>query len=256
MIDASAAWAAEHALLLFILLPCLAALLALGAARAWLAVEARGRTVLGAGGAGLALLVFLALAVAVRRPGAVVAFDGALANALGRAMPDAFLWLLSWFTFLGDRDLLALSCVLAVLWLLWRGYKGLALFCAVATGLGGALNWLLKYGFQRLRPDFNHDYTAVVGWSFPSGHASAAMAVYGTACYLIWRLAPAPWRRPSLALAAALVTAIGLSRVLLQVHFASDVAAGWAISLAWMILCLGLAEGLRASGRDAGQRVH
>ena len=42
-------------------------------------------------------------------------------------MPDAFLWLLSWFTFLGDRDLLALSCVLAVLWLLWRGYKGLAL---------------------------------------------------------------------------------------------------------------------------------
>ena len=91
---------------------------------------------------------------------------------------------------------------------------------------------------------------------FPSGHASAAMAVYGTACYLIWRLAPAPWRRPSLALAAALVTAIGLSRVLLQVHFASDVAAGWAISLAWMILCVGLAEGLRASGRDAGQRVH
>ena len=170
MIDASAAWAAEHALLLFLLLPCLAALLALGAARAWLAVEARGRTVLGAGGAGLALLVFLALAVAVRRPGAVVAFDGALANALGRAMPDAFLWLLSWFTFLGDRDLLALSCVLAVLWLLWRGYKGLALFCAVATGLGGALNWLFKHGFQRLRPDFNHDYTAVVGWSF-----SAAM---------------------------------------------------------------------------------
>ena len=52
------------------------------------------------------------------------------------------------------------------------------------------------------------------------------------------------------------MTAIGLSRVLLQVHFASDVAAGWAISLAWMILCVGLAEGLRASGRDAGQRVH
>ena len=120
MIDASAAWAADHALLLFLLLPCLAALLALGVARVWLAVEARGRILLGAGGAGLALLVFLALAVAVRRPGAVVAFDGALANALGRAMPDAFLWLLSWFTFLGDRDLLALCCVLAVLWLLWR----------------------------------------------------------------------------------------------------------------------------------------
>ena len=82
------------------------------------------------------------------------------------------------------------------------------------------------------------------------------MAVYGTACYLVWRLAPAAWHKPGLALAAALVAAIGLSRVLLQVHFASDVAAGWAISLAWMILCVGLAEGLRASGRDAGQRVH
>ena len=117
------------------------------------------------------------------------------------------------------------------------------------------MNWLLKHGFQRLRPDFEHGYTAVVGWSF-SGHASAAMAVYGTACYLVWRLAPAAWHKPGLALAAALVAAIGLSRVLLQVHFASDVAAGWAISLAWMILCVGLAEGLRASGRDAGQRVH
>ena len=241
-------------MLLFLLLPCLAALLALGAARAWLAVEARGRTVLGAGGAGLALLVFLALAVAVRRPGAVVAFDGALANALGRAMPDAFLWLLSWFTFLGDRDLLALlragSAVAAV-----ARIQGLALFCAVATGLGGALNWLFKHGFQRLRPDFNHDYTAVVGWSFPSGHASAAMAVWhGLLSDL--EIGAGALAQASLALAAALVTAIGLSRVLLQVHFASDVAAGWAISLAWMILCVGLAEGLRASGRDAGQRVH
>ena len=134
MIDASAAWAADHALLLFLLLPCLAALLALGVACVAGGRGARPHPV-GRRRCGLALLVFLALAVAVRRPGAVVAFDGALANALGRAMPDAFLWLLSWFTFLGDRDLLALCCVLAVLWLLWRGYRGLALFCAVATGL-------------------------------------------------------------------------------------------------------------------------
>ena len=50
------------------------------------------------------------------------------------------------------------------------------------------------------------------------------MAVYGTACYLVWRLAPAAWHKPGLALAAALVAAIGLSRVLLQVR---ERSAGW-----------------------------
>ncbi|MNL57305.1 PAP2 superfamily protein [compost metagenome] len=68
------------------------------------------------------------------------------------------------------------------------------------------------------------------------------MAVYGTACYLVWRLAPASWRLPCVAVAAALIMAIGLSRILLQVHFASDVTAGFAVTLAWLAVCAAVAE--------------
>ncbi|KAG1426467.1 hypothetical protein G6F57_023316 [Rhizopus arrhizus] len=68
------------------------------------------------------------------------------------------------------------------------------------------------------------------------------MAVYGTACYLVWRLAPPAWRWPGVAGAAARLLALGLSRILLQVHFASDVVAGLAVSLAWLSVCVAVAE--------------
>jgi undecaprenyl-diphosphatase len=180
--------------------------------------------------------------MAVQRQGGIVAFDGALADALSMTMDTSLLWLLSWFTYLGDRNFLTVLSVLMTLYLLWTGWWRLAAFCAIATGVGGAINWLLKHTFERVRPEHDHGYATVAGWSFPSGHASAAMAVYGTACYLVWRLAPPAWRWPCVAVSAALIMAIGLSRILLQVHFASDVVAGLAVSLAWLSVCVAVAE--------------
>ncbi len=255
MTDAYAAWAAVHALQLFIGLPLLAGAAALAFARRWPRLGARGRAVLFASATSAALALFLVLAFAIERQGAVVEFDRALANSLSMSLSTSLLWLLSWFTYLGDRNFLTGVSVLMTLFLLCRAEWGLALVCAIATGVGGALNWLLKHAFERVRPEHEHGYASVAGWSFPSGHASAAMAVYGMACYLLWRLAPPAWRQPGLAVLAALIMAIGLSRILLQVHFASDVLAGFAVSLAWLALCVAAAERLRASvgGRQRAQ---
>lgn len=242
MSDTYAAWAAAHALELFIALPLLTGATALFVLRALAGCPLKTRRRAFVGGVSLALLVFGVLAWAVHTQGRVVAFDAELANALSMSMESSLLWLLSWFTYLGDRDFLTVVSVLMTLYLLWTGWWRLAAFCALTTGLGGALNWVLKHSFERVRPDHDHGFVAAAGWSFPSGHASAAMAVYGTACYLVWRLAPASWRWPSVALAAALIMAIGLSRILLQVHFASDVAAGFAVTLAWLALCVAVAE--------------
>lgn len=249
LIDVCAAWVSAHALLLFLLLPLGAATVAVAMAR----VSARAAPVVRAAGWGAAVALagalFLTLAYAVTRPGVVVEFDSALAGALSMSMGDSLLWLLSWFTTLGDRDVLTVFAIVMTLALLARRQWGLALFCVAATGGGGLINRVLKYGFERARPEHDHGFATALGWSFPSGHASAAMAVYGTACYLAWRLAPAPWRLPGVALAAGLVMAIGLSRVLLQVHFASDVVAGFAISFAWLVLCAAVAERQAASAR-------
>ncbi len=254
MIDDYAAWVASHALLLFLGLPLVAAALAVALTRAYVQASPSARLAGFIGAVGLACAAFLSLAAAITRPGGVVEFDSALASALSLSMSDSLLWLLSWFTTLGDRDFLTLLAVLVTLALLLRKQLRLALFYAAATGGGGALNWLLKHSFERVRPDHDHGFAAAVGWSFPSGHASAAMAVYGAACYLAWRLAPAPWRLPGVALAAGLVMAIGLSRILLQVHFASDVVAGFAISFAWLAVCAALAERAARSARQ-DQRV-
>lgn len=254
MMDAYAAWAAVHALQLFIGLPLLAGAAAFAFGRCWPRLGASGRAALFASGATAAFALFLILAFAIERQGAVVRFDRALADSLSMSLSTSLLWLLSWFTYLGDRNFLTGVSVLMTLFLLCRAEWGLAVVCAVATGVGGAVNWLLKHTFERVRPEHEHGYASVAGWSFPSGHASAAMAVYGMACYLLWRLAPPAWRQPGLAVLAALIMAIGLSRILLQVHFASDVLAGFAISLAWLALCVAAAERLRVSG-GGRQRV-
>lgn len=247
MTDVYAAWAAAHALQLLVALPLLSGGAAVMILQGYVRASRRGRAVIFGAGSGVALLMFLALAAAVGQQGGVVAFDSALAGALSLSMDSSLLWLLSWFTYLGDRNLLTVLAVAMTLYLLWLRLWRLAAFCAIATGVGGALNWLFKHTFERVRPDHDHGFANALGWSFPSGHASAAMAVYGTACYLAWRLAPQAWRWPCVAISAALIMAIGLSRILLQVHFASDVAAGFAISLAWLALCVAVVERGRAS---------
>lgn len=240
--DVYASWVAAHALWLFIGVPLAAA----GAVYLLVLVGARLPEVPRRGLWALlmlaALVLFLGLAWAVTRQTRVVDFDAALANALSTSMSSTLLWLLSWFTYLGDRKLLTVLGAAMVLVLLWRQAWILAACGVAATGGGGAMTWLLKLGFERVRPEHLHGFVQVSGWSFPSGHAQASLAVYGFACYLWCRNLPPGSRALWCAMAAALIAAIGVSRILLQVHFLSDVLAGFSLSVVWLGLCLCIAE--------------
>ena len=243
-----AVWVAAHPWLILLGVPALGGL---AAAAAWQLLiglpSGRRRTGVFLAMAGVAGLVFLGLALAVRQEGGLVAFDLALAQALSLAMPTALLWLMSWFTHFGDRNLLTVLAVGLFLGLLWRRQFILAAGSVAATGGGGALNWILKHTFERVRPEHTHGFVEASGWSFPSGHASAAMAVYGFSCYLLLRMLAPGWRLACVAGTAMLIAAIGVSRVLLQVHFLSDVAAGFAVSALWLALCVaGTERALRA----------
>jgi len=249
--EAFSAWVAAHPLLIFLAVP-----LAAGGCAWWLGrrhgQRSSARPAWVCWGVAVASgLVFLAVATAMSLDAGLVSLDTALAAALSLSMPPSLLWLLSWFTYLGDRNLLTVIAVGMTVWLLWHRRWSLALACAVVTGGAGALNQGLKHLFQRVRPEHAHGYVTADGWSFPSGHASAALAVYGFACYLVLRGTPARWHPYCLAAAVALIAAIGTSRILLQVHYFSDVAAGFALSLAWLALCLAGAERVRALRRRA-----
>ena len=116
----------------------------------------------------------------------------------------------------------------------------------LAISLSGAslLNTILKGLFHRARPDIVHLVKAG-GYSFPSGHAMVAASFYGVIGYLLWlnlrnRSKSA---RYIVVFTFALILAIGISRIYLGVHFASNVIVGYVVGGVWATACIvGLKE--------------
>jgi undecaprenyl-diphosphatase len=161
-------------------------------------------------------------------------FDEALSDSLRVHVSPPMLALFAAVTRIGDVAFLAGLVVMVAIGLAWYGRWQLAAAWTVATALGGLLNTMLKALFERARPLHEHALVHAEGWSFPSGHASGAMLVYGLLGYLIAREAPHAWRLPVALAAALLVVLVGFSRVILQVHYFSDVLAGYASAGTWV----------------------
>lgn len=108
------------------------------------------------------------------------------------------------------------------------------LCCAVNLVLVVALNLLLKSIVQRPRPE-GFNLVMETGFSFPSGHSMVAMAFFGLLVWLVWRYHPKGALRNGCCIGFGLVIVlIGVSRVYLGVHYASDVVAGFCVALAWL----------------------
>jgi membrane-associated phospholipid phosphatase len=126
--------------------------------------------------------------------------------------------------------------------LLHRGQRTLAVAWVLAVAGNALLNTLLKEIFERARPIHGHGVLIADGWSFPSGHSSGSVVAYGMLAYLLNRLVSADWRLPILLSAVAVAFTTGFSRVFLQVHYVSDVLAGFASGLLWLTICVGSTE--------------
>lgn len=177
-------------------------------------------------------------------------FDERLASEFAAVLSDATLRAFAVITHLGDAEVqwtLGISIAL-LLWFTRRRWQAASWIAAVAGN--GMMNRALKALFQRERPLHDHGWTVEAGWSFPSGHASGAVAVYGMLAYLIIRNTPSAWHLPTALSAIGVILAVGLSRVVLQVHYFSDVIAGFASASAWLLVCIATAEMIRA--RQAG----
>jgi undecaprenyl-diphosphatase len=96
------------------------------------------------------------------------------------------------------------------------------------------LNEALKFIIHRPRPD-GYRLISEIGYSFPSGHSMVSMAFYGLLIWMIWRYEKDRTMRLWWSLALALVIlGVGFSRIYLGVHYASDVVAGFCVSLIWL----------------------
>ena len=154
-------------------------------------------------------------------------------------------------TFFGNARTITVLGLLTAAYLLYRRYWWRVIALVLAVGVGAAIMEGLKWLFARSRPD-DPVYQAT-GHSFPSGHAFAAVTFYGFLIYLVWRMV----RQDAVRLVATaglvmLIVGVGVSRVLLRVHWASDVAGGLTVGLAWLVCSLVLTRALRASRSPAG----
>jgi undecaprenyl-diphosphatase len=144
------------------------------------------------------------------------------------------------FTYLGNWPTVVVATVLGAGWLLYRGKRRAALLLLVASFTGRGMVILEKAYFARLRPEENLRLAEVHYQSFPSGHAANSMIVYlGLALLAVDDPA---YRRPAVAAALLLTFLIGLSRPMLGVHWPSDVVAGWAFGVLWLLLILAAAD--------------
>ena len=141
-------------------------------------------------------------------------------------------------TALGSLSVLGLVTAIVCGYLAITGRQRAAVFVLVAV-LGGLLvSQGLKAAFDRARPDLAAHHAQVFTRSFPSGHSMLSAVVYLTLGSLLARL-HASRRAKAFLLGAAVVLAVlvGLSRLLLGVHWPTDILAGWAIGGSWALLC-------------------
>jgi undecaprenyl-diphosphatase len=126
------------------------------------------------------------------------------------------------------------------------------------------VNQVFKFIVQRPRPE-GFRLIAESGYSFPSGHSMVAMGFYGLLAWMAWHYErDAHVRRVSVAGFGLVIVLIGISRIYLGVHYASDVIAGFCLSAAWLMLYTTIVApiflpedetglGRDGAGQDAGE---
>jgi len=181
----------------------------------------------------LSVLGFAALTLAVLSLAAVSDWDRHVAaQVAGFAGPSLFAWLRVVSRAHGTVPML-IAAALAAAWV-WRADRGGAALAVLAMPLGLSANHLLKHAIARPRPGLEALPNLPTDFAYPSGHVLGATLFYGMLVGLGWRRRGA---RPAAAIAAAaMVMLVGLSRVALGAHHASDVLGAVVEGLVWLLL--------------------
>ena len=186
---------------------------------------------------------------------ALYAFDLRIYGWLIEAADSRMVDFMRNITRLGSRPTITAVSTIAALILLayrrWWHITSLVLAVGAGTGFMHGLQWI----FERSRPV--EQVINAAGHSFPSGHAFMATTLYGWLIFLTWRLVRSDLVRILATIVLTiLIFIIGLSRVVLRVHWVSDVVGGFAVGLAWLVFSLVLTQILHShyGGRTVAKK--
>ena len=144
------------------------------------------------------------------------------------------------FTFLGSTSFLLPAYLVLVLWLWSKRQKRLALDVGIIAISSELLKLGLKNVFQRQRPDLPL-LQSLKTFSFPSGHALSSFIFCSILIYVLWKEdIQRAWKWVFSIVLVLVAVMIGVSRVVLRYHYASDVIAGFCMGFSWVIFTLWL----------------
>lgn len=164
-------------------------------------------------------------------------FDEATRAAVHQLASPAMTTVMRGISFLGSTLFLTLATAVVVTWFALRRWGREAKLFAVTMIGASLLNISLKLAFKRARPVPFFDLWPPETYSFPSGHALTSCAFFGALAAMI--TARMKRRRPRVLVWIACATAfllIGFSRIYLGVHHTTDVIAGFAAALIWILV--------------------
>ncbi|MBU0961111.1 MAG: LssY C-terminal domain-containing protein [Proteobacteria bacterium] len=179
----------------------------------------------------------------------IIAADTRIASLFVVLRTDFLTTVFSWITLLGKSQviLVFIFISIALLWLWQKKNYIFPLFLAVSGS--EAFTYLGKVAFHRPRPELS--VYAEHSFSFPSGHATIAVAFYGFVCYLLMRFSQSWQRKVNLFFATILlILSIGFSRIYLGVHYISDVWSGFLVGAMWLLIAVSFSEWFRMKRRS------
>ena len=178
------------------------------------------------------------------------AFDQRIYGWLLEAMSPPVLAFMRGITYFGDLVTVFILSLPVGGYLVYLKHKWRILELILAVGGGAAVMWGLKLIFVRTRPE--DQLSSAAGHSFPSGHSFMSSAFYGFLIYITWRMVRSDTVRiGTTILLVLLICAVGLSRVVLRVHWLSDVVGGFAAGLGWLICSIIIMEAVRNYSRSS-----
>lgn len=154
------------------------------------------------------------------------------------------------FTFFGSTKFLLPAYILLAGFFLFYKHNRWQSISVAAIGLTSiGLLFLLKNIFHRHRP-LEPLTKNVIGYSYPSGHSFSSFTFFGLLTYIIWQTNISKiWKWILSIVFIGMAACIAISRVYLHVHFASDVVAGFCLSIIWLSISLLILKKIQNSGK-------
>ncbi len=172
--------------------------------------------------------------------GTLFKFDIMLASLVAYFRDAGMIKIVLFITMFGNSKIIILLSIMVIILFLVYKKNYILPFLISITG-SAATTWSIKYLLHRPRP--YEAYYHAVGFSFPSGHATIAAAFYGFLTYIfVIEMKNLKSKLNAVIIGLSVILLIGASRIYLDVHYFSDVWAGYLIGACWLVIAVGICE--------------